>query len=140
MNSGQRKPNFKLGKSFDDICRELKCDRNTCEEIFSKLYLNEEVKYTNVTWKGLYLTKNGLNSYASKKYLKENNSIVFGWFKVFTQIVVPIMSLMIAVLALTLKFDSITEKIETKVNEKNTQEFIRIESKLDSVIESVKKK
>lgn len=135
FESGERKPNFKLGKSFEDIVFELKIDAKITEQIFSRLYLDGEVKFTNAHWKnGLYLTQKGLSSFTSKKYLKENENIVLNWLKVFTQIIIPILSLIIAVLALSLKFNSITDSVEKKVNKLHKLELKRLELKLDSIL------
>lgn len=136
FESLNKKPNFKLGKSFEDIISELECDPKIIEKIFSRLYLDGEVKYTNAHWEnGLYLTQKGLSSYASKKYIKENENIILNWFKVFVQIIVPVLSLIIAFLALTLKFNSISENIEKKVNNSHQLELKHLKLKLDSLLQ-----
>lgn len=64
FDSGRKKANFKLGVSFVDL--------DTCELIYSTLYNENEVEYTNTAVIGLISTQKGLKSYSEKKYLKEN--------------------------------------------------------------------
>lgn len=136
LNSSTTKnPNFQFGKSFEDIESELKLDKLSCEKVYARLELEEEVGVIDTKIKGLHLTQKGLDSYVSKKYLLENENIILSWFKVFVQIFIPIVSLIIALLALSLKFNSITDNIEKKVSAKYKQELEQIESKLDSILQ-----
>ncbi len=66
-------------------------------------------------------TQKGLSSFSQKKCLTKNNTIITNWFKNFVQIIVPILSLIVVILAITLKINSL--------NSKNTIEIEAIEQK-----------
>ena len=136
FDSGQTENNFSLGKSFTDIEEELNYDRSNCELVFSKLYFDEEVKHTNTSVFGLYLTQKGLDSFTNKKYVKENNKIIVNWFRNFAQIVIPILSLSVAILVLFLKFNSISADIKLNLNKEFKKDFQRLEMKIDSLIQN----
>jgi len=115
FDSGRRNIDFKLGVSFDDLQKELNCDLDTCELIYSTLYDEKEVEYTNTSVIGLILSQKGLKSYSEKKYLKENEKIIIDYFKNFVQIVIPILSLVIAILTIQLKIDTSNDKTNKKI-------------------------
>ncbi|PLB19944.1 MAG: hypothetical protein TRG1_1208 [Flavobacteriaceae bacterium FS1-H7996/R] len=123
FNSDQTDSNFVFGVSFSDLQSELKCDRNKLELIIGTLYLNEEVKYTNVDIEGLISTLKGFNSFSDKKYLKENDKIIINWLKNFVQIVIPVLALVIAYVSLTSKLDNLKTLSDKELQEvKNTME------------------
>ncbi|GAL69085.1 hypothetical protein [Jejuia pallidilutea] len=107
FESGQSDSKTKFGMSFDELQKELKCDRTKCELIFSPLYSNEEIKYTNVDVEGLISTRKGLTAFSEKKYLKENDKIIVNWLRNFVQIVIPVLALLIAYVSLTTKLESL---------------------------------
>ena len=117
FNSDQTNSYFKFGVSFIDLMNELNCDRNKLEIIIGTLYLNEEVKYTNVDVEGLISTLKGFNSFSDKKYIKENDKIIINWLKNFVQIVIPVLALLIAYVSLTAKLDNLK-----KLSDKELQE------------------
>lgn len=133
FNSDQMTSEDKFGVSFDNLERELKYNRNDCEKVFSRLYSDEEVKYTNTSVVGLHLTQKGLDSFTNKKYLKENYDLIIDWIKDFVQIIIPILSLLIAFFALTSRFNSISEKIENKVNENTSVKIHQLQLQIDSL-------
>ncbi|MDP3312241.1 hypothetical protein [Lutibacter sp.] len=57
FNSDQLTSEDKFGVSFADLEKELKYDRYDCEKVFSRLYRDGEVKYTNTSVVGLHLTQ-----------------------------------------------------------------------------------
>lgn len=120
FDSGQIEPNFILGVDFEDIKSLLNTDRDTCEIIFAPLYNNNEVEYTDIGVKGLFLTQKGLTSYSEKKYLKENNKIIISWLKNFVQIVIPVLALVVAVLSLTLKLRNFKIQSDKEIQKINT--------------------
>jgi len=115
FDSGRRNADFKLGISFDDLQKELKCDLDTCELIYSTLYNEKEVEYTNTAVVGLMSSQKGLKSYSEKKYLKENEKIILDYFKNFVQIVIPVLSLIIAIFAIQLKIETSNDKTNKKI-------------------------
>jgi len=131
FESGEMDSETKFGVSFEDLQSELNCDRKESELVFSTLYSNEEIEYTNVDVEGLISTRKGLTSFSEKKYLKENNKIIVNWFRNFVQIVIPILSLSIAFLALSIKINDI--------NSKTSKEIKAIELKLESIQNSINK-
>ncbi len=139
-NSEKRSENFRLGLSFLEIDRILKVNPFIREKICSKLLSEKEIGYTNTQVTGFFLTDKGFDSYSSEKYIIENNKIIVKYIKNFVQIAIPILSLVIAVLALSLKFNSITKNIEEKVNSKNEKQIKSIELKLDSILNLQNKK
>lgn len=133
-NSEKQNTDFKLGLSFSDIDETLKVNPFIREKICAKLLSEKEIVFTNTKVTGFFLTDKGFDSYSSEKYVVENNKIIILYIKNFVQIVIPLLSLIIAVLALSLKFNSITENIEEKVNSKNEKQVKSIELKLDSIL------
>jgi hypothetical protein len=124
------------GFTFEKIQSLLKLNKNELEILLSELLNSKEVHLFDINKeKGCIIDDEfGFLAISSKKYIKRNENIIINWFKVFTQIIIPIASLFIAFLALTLKFNSITDKIEKKVDTKYKQELKQIESKLDSIL------
>lgn len=128
FDSGRKKANFKLGVSFVDLQQELKCDLDTCELIYSALYNENEVEYTNTAVIGLISTQKGLKSYSEKKYLKENEKIIIEYIKNFVQIIIPILSLIVAIFAIKLKIQTSEEKINIKIE--NLEKQVENQNKL----------
>lgn len=104
-----------LEVSFDEIYKKLKC--NEAVLIFSKLFSEKEIAYHNAFGvKGLYLTKEGLVAFSNKKYIKEYYSILVGYLKDFVQIFIPILSLCIAFLALSLKHLDTEKSLNNRID------------------------
>ena len=120
FDSGRKKANFKLGVSFVDL--------DTCELIYSTLYNENEVEYTNTAVIGLISTQKGLKSYSEKKYLKENEKIIIEYIKNFVQIIIPILSLIVAIFAIKLKIQTSEEKINIKIE--NLEKQVENQNKL----------
>lgn len=144
FDSGKIESDFKLGVSFEELQKELKCDLNTCELIYSTLYYEKEVEHTDTAVYGLFSTQKGLTSYSEKKYLKENEKLIVNYLRNFVQIVIPILSLIVAILALTLKLDNVKEETDRKIEHlKKTideQEKILQEIRRDQISPNSKKK
>jgi len=115
FDSGRMESDFKLGVGFDDLQRELNCDLDTCELIYSTLYNEKEVEHTNTSVYGLFATQKGLTSYSERKYVKENNKIITNYSRNFVQIVIPILSLIVAILAISLKIDNANKDVNEKI-------------------------
>lgn len=124
-----------LGMSIIEINKLLKVDNLTREKIVSELLrANELILYDFGDKSGFFIEhKNGLSAFSDKKYLKRNENIIINWFKVFVQIAVPVLSLIITILVIikddsktTKEIQSIEQKVEdlkNKINklEKNTK-------------------
>lgn len=125
FESGQTESNFILGTDFKDLRSKLKCDKNKCELVFAPLFTNVEVEYTNVGVDGLSLTQIGLTAFVEKKYSKQNNAILLGWLKTFVQIVIPILSLIVAILAITIKIKNLNSETSREIEaiEKTQQQL-----------------
>jgi len=120
FNSNIRDENFKLGISFDELQRELKCNRHELEIIIVSMYNQNEVKHTNVDVYGLISTSNGFDSYVDKKYLKANTKIIINILKNFTQIVIPVLSLVVAILTITIKLDILKKQYDKELQRLET--------------------
>ena len=91
----------KLGVSFDDIYKILNISESDFHKIASRLYNEDEIKYTNVDHEGVYSTIKGLQSFTDKKYLNEFNQILTSNIKNAVQIIIPVLSLIVAVTVVT---------------------------------------
>ncbi|WP_028123009.1 hypothetical protein [Epilithonimonas tenax] len=116
FNNGNRNSDFKFGVSYDNLQKELKYDADTCELVYAKLYQEGEVEHTNTAVFGLQATQKGLSSYSEKKYLKENEKLIFDYLRNFVQIAIPIFSLIVAILAIQLKIETTNDKTNKKID------------------------
>ncbi|SEB01100.1 hypothetical protein SAMN05443667_11531 [Flavobacterium gillisiae] len=100
--------NTEIGLNDDIILPLLKVSIEEYELLKMSLFEEKEVFRHNPKYKlGLYATDKGVASFVNKKYKKRNEDIILNWFKVFVQIVVPVLALIIAVLSLTIKLDTL---------------------------------
>lgn len=114
-----------VGLSYSEIDLLLKNNKKNRELVLSELEKSEEIVFYNLKEKGCFIEpKNGLSAFADKKYLRKNNEIIINWLKNFVQIFIPVASLIIAYLALTLKINSFQKtnskeikNMELKINE-----------------------
>lgn len=118
--------NEPLGVKYEDIYSYLNCNEKEGVLIFSRLFLEKEIAYHNAYGvKGLCLTKEGLTAFSNKKYIHENYSIVTNFLKNIVQIFIPLASLVIAYLALTLR--------QNEINDKHEKEKIILEKRLRDI-------
>src|SRR5690606_23926697 len=104
---------------IESLLKDSKAER---ELVLSELDKNQEIEIFDLKEKGCMINdKHGLAAFDSKKYKKMNEDIIIDWIKVFVQIVVPILSLVITILVI-LKDDS-----------KTTKEIQAIEQKIQSL-------
>ena len=121
-----------IGLSYAEIDLLLKRNKKTRELVLSELEKSEEIVFYNLKEKGCFIEpKNGISAFTEKKYLRRNEDIIINWLKNIVQIFIPIASLIIAYLALTLKINTFqksnskeVEKLEMKIKslEKKTTE------------------
>jgi hypothetical protein len=118
-----------IGVSFDNILKELKCNEYQLRELSACLYDNKEIDYYNVdNVTGNYCTEKGLSSYIDKKYLKIRLSNIIGYIKDATQVFIPLLSLIVAIIALTTKLENSERKYNLEI-QKLRQEILRIDTR-----------
>ena len=118
-------------KQIDDILGSKSKYRDL---ILSELWESKEIHDFDLNGKGIFITPlEGLSALSSKKYIKRNWDIILKWIKNFLQIVIPILSLAIAFLALTLRFNSMESKIEQRVSKSYDSKIQHLQQQLDSI-------
>ena len=123
----------KLGVSFDDIYKILNISESDFHKIASRLYNEDEIKYTNVDHEGVYSTIKGLQSFTDKKYLNEFNQILTSNIKNAVQIIIPVLSLIVAVTVLFLKIDSATLRLKESIDNEYKSEIELLKIQIDSL-------
>ncbi|VXB23336.1 conserved hypothetical protein [Flavobacterium sp. 9R] len=106
-----------IGLSLDEIDRFLKVTSTERELILSELYKNDEIISFSLSVNGCFINENGVSSFSNKKYLKKNEDIIINWFKLFVQIVIPVLALLVAVLSLTAKFTILKMQSDKELQE-----------------------
>lgn len=120
-----------VGLSYAEIDLLLKSNKKNRELVLSELEKCDEIVYYNLKEKGCFIEpKNGLSALTEKKYLRKNEEIIINWTKNIVQIFIPIASLIIAYLALTLKINTF-QKTNTKEIEQIEQKLIKLEKKIN---------
>ena len=112
------------GIMFSDIFRELECDEDQLKLITSELFSSDEIGYFNAnSIVGLFVKSNGKTAFSNKKYLKriieQRKEIV----KFLVQTTIPILALVIAIITLSLKFNSL--KIQSKEELQKLESIIK---------------
>lgn len=100
--------------SFETIEKNLNLSRWELDKLTSELFLNEEIKYYQGQFLGLYVEREGFTAYTNKKYLKRNKSEQWNNIKNWIQTIVPVLSLLVALGALWFRW----EVTQTEANEK----------------------
>lgn len=108
-----------LGVGFDKILELLKIDKEYLDFICGELYGTGEIKYfdNGVDEKGLYATSLGVKSHSSKNYIERQNKKNWELAKNWVQTVVPILSLVIAIIVLTLSNRSYLKEVKSELKE-----------------------
>lgn len=106
-----------LGVSFKKIYCELKCTEDQLKVISSELYSEDEIGYHNAhNIVGVFAKRNGLTAFANRKYIRIYWKRAFDLAKNIIQIVIPILSLLIAFLALTIKVETLNKSNKEKID------------------------
>ncbi|WP_031428536.1 hypothetical protein [Flavimarina sp. Hel_I_48] len=117
------------GLTLKEINNLIKEDSFKRELILSELYKWNEIIFSETAGKGCFIEENsGISAYSNKKYLKKNEDIILNWLKNFVQIFIPLASLLIAILALSINFSKINAKNKEKI-EKLEMRIKHLESK-----------
>ncbi|GGE22950.1 hypothetical protein [Psychroflexus salis] len=111
-----------LGVSFTDIHKQLNCNRSELELIMSELYDLDEIGYHDTLGVvGLFTKDKGKSSYANKKYKRLYRNEITNLIKDFVQIIIPILSLLIASYAVSNKIESFNMNIKNKLDKIENQ-------------------
>src|SRR5574343_1232649 len=102
-----------FGVTFEDIYKSLNCNDDELHIITSELYTSQEIGYHNAyDIIGLFAKEKGLSAFSNKKYLKLWWDNLFNISKNIVQIFIPILSLIIAYVALTTKSSNLQKQSE----------------------------
>lgn len=115
------------GLSFKDILNKLNVSETDLNIIISELYENKEIKNG---YDGLIIEKKGISSFSNNFYIKESRDYKLNLIKDFVQIIVPILTSIIAIIAIsnnnTSKVERKLNEIENQLKEKNRQDNTRL--------------
>lgn len=104
------------GVPFDELCRILHNNYKNLRLDISVLFENKEIDfYENQNSKGLIINEKGLSSLSEKKYRKIYSKKVVDSLKNFVHIFIPIISVLIAYLALTSRIDTINSETDSRI-------------------------
>lgn len=111
-----------LGVSFKDIEIELKSSDSFVRMSISELYENEEIGYHDAyDIVGVHATKKGVASFSNKKYWRIYWINIKDSIKYWFQILVPILSLLVAIFAVTHDFKANNVETNTQLQEMKSQ-------------------
>lgn len=120
-----------LGVPFEKIYSELNCNEDELKLITSELYTADEIGYHDAyDIVGIFAKDNGLSSFANKKYSRIYWKRVSDLTKNAVQIIIPILSLLIAFIALSIKIESLNKSTDNKIDNLEKQ-VIELKSELN---------
>lgn len=103
FDSEELPANEPMGVSFETILSELNCDMIRLNLIAAELYMEKEITYhDNLGVKGLSCIHNGTIAYSNSKYRRRFWADILHFLKELVQIIVPVLSLIVAIFALIL--------------------------------------
>jgi hypothetical protein len=108
-----------LGIDFKKLYILLKCDYKKLKIISSELYTYDEIGFYDnkeLNTVGLYIKPNGITAYSNKKYKNIFYSRVKNILKDFVQIVIPILSLIVAYFAIQLKISEVNNYNQKQID------------------------
>jgi hypothetical protein len=119
LNVQLDKPGFQiLGISYDEIYKKLNITDFQLLELTSELYDNKEIGYHNAyEVEGLYAKNKGIAAYSNKKYLKLYKKSIVENVKDVIQIAIPVLSVIVAIVALTIKIETVNNQNEKRFND-----------------------
>jgi hypothetical protein len=107
-----------VGVSYEKICERLNCNRDELYKLSNVLFDEKEVgTHDAYEIKGMYATQKGITSYTDKKYLRLRNLRIKNNVKDIVSIVIPVLSLLIALASIWFKVDTINTKNEKEIKE-----------------------
>lgn len=120
-----------IGISFDNLSEQTKCSDSEIRAVTSLLFTNKEVDLYDMKFKGLYITENGIAAYSTKKYIKVRQNYIIQIIKDSVQIFIPIISMIIALVAVSNNDSGKIDRLETELRKTQLQ--------LTNMVESVQK-
>jgi len=128
-----------LGVPFEKIYAELNCNEDELKLITSELYSADEIGYHDAhNIVGVFAKDNGLSAFANKKYSRIYWKRISDLTKNAVQIVIPILSLLIAFIALTIKIETLNKSTENKIDNLEKQ-VIELKTELEQNKINIKK-
>ena len=122
FNIGKLPQNESMGIPFEDLMLKMKCDREKLELISSELFLNKEIDYHDYNdVVGLFCDHNGLAAFSNKKYLKLYWTSIKESIKFWLQALIPMLSLLVALFAVTRDFKANNAKTNIQLREMKSQ-------------------
>ena len=111
-------PTSEIGLTFKEIDEFLKTTQPQRKLVLSELFNSKDVDlFKKDKEKGCFITDIGIGSLSSKKYKRNNENIILNWFKNFTQIFIPIASLIITIIVLSINpknnYDKLNIELQT---------------------------
>ena len=107
------------GLSFEEILSNLKVSETELNVIISELYENKEIKKGH---DGLIIEKKGISSFSNNLYIKTSRNYNLSLIKDYVQIIVPILTSIIAIIAISnnnnRKIEQRLERIEKQLQNK----------------------
>ncbi len=114
-----------IGFSFKEIDSFLKVNTEQRELIISELDKNNEIDFYEFKERGCFIDKNGLSALAEKKYINRNQDIYLNWLRNFVQLFIPVASLIIAYVALSMNI--------AKNKKENNAEIKSLENRIEKL-------
>lgn len=111
-----------LGVSFKNIETELKSSESDVRMSLSELYENDEIRYHDAyDIIGVHATETGVASFSNKKYWRIYWTNLKDSVKYWFQILVPILSLLVALIAVTHDLKEHNEETSIQLKEMKSQ-------------------
>lgn len=108
-----------IGLEYEKVLSKLCINREKLDNITAELFLNNEIKLWNANGAlGICTDEVGVISSSNEKYKKRHQDSILKIFKLIAQIFIPILSLLVAVFSLYIKFDSDNAKRIEKIEQK----------------------
>lgn len=126
-----------LGVTFEKIHKELNCNKDELKLITSELYTEDEIGYHDAyDIVGVFAKDKGLSAFANKKYYRIYWKRISDLTKNAVQIIIPILSLLIAFVALTSKIESLNKSTDNKIDNLEKQ-VIELKTELNKTIKEI---
>lgn len=114
-----------IGLSFKEIDSLLNVNLEQRELIISELEKNKEIDFYEFKERGCFIDKNGFSALAEKKYINRNHDIYLNWLRNFVQLFIPVASLIIAYVALSMNI--------AKNKKENSEEIKSLENRIEQL-------
>ncbi|MCX7549153.1 hypothetical protein OS188_14440 [Xanthomarina sp. F1114] len=119
--------NVVLGVEYEELKKELDITKEEMFIVTSKLREELEIEPYRVDFEGYFAKPKAVYSYVSRKYLKKTRNEKRENIKYYLQIVIPVVSLLIAFLAITLNI------LQWQSNKKKSEQEIILNTELEKL-------